>query len=97
MHLRKWRNRVKGRTEEYWALVESYRTDRGPRQRIVAYLGDVEEAAREGVAQAAREGVAQAARGRELRRRRAGGGRTSRGWGRRGRRSGWRWMSRACG
>ena len=64
MHLRKWRNRVKGRTEEYWALVESYRTDRGPRQRIVAYLGDVEEAAREGVAQAAREGVAQAARGR---------------------------------
>ena len=89
MHLRKWRNRVKGRTEEYWALVESYRTDRGPRQRIVAYLGDVEEAAR--------EGVAQAARGRELRRRRAGGGRTSRGWGRRGRRSGWRWMSRACG
>jgi hypothetical protein len=54
MHLRKWRKRVKGRTEEYWALVESYRTDRGPRQRIVAYLGDVEEAAREGVAQAAR-------------------------------------------
>lgn len=54
MHLRKWRKRVKGRTEEYWALVESYRTDRGPRQRIVSYLGDVEEAAREGVAQAAR-------------------------------------------
>lgn len=54
MHLRKWRKRVKGRTEEYWALVESYRTERGPRQRIVAYLGEVGEATREGVARAAR-------------------------------------------
>jgi hypothetical protein len=54
MHLRKWRKRVQGKTEEYWALVESYRTARGPRQRIVAYLGDMTEAAREGVAQAAR-------------------------------------------
>jgi len=54
MHLRKWRKRVKGKTEQYWAVVESYRTARGPRQRIVAYLGDVEEAAREGVVQAAR-------------------------------------------
>ena len=25
----------------YWELVESYRTGRGPRQRVVAYLGDV--------------------------------------------------------
>ena len=40
--------------EEYWAVVESYRTARGPRQRIVAYLGDMEEAARQGVVQAAR-------------------------------------------
>jgi transposase len=54
MHLRKWRKRVRGKTEEYWALVESYRTARGPRQRIVAYLGEMAEAAREGVAQAAR-------------------------------------------
>ena len=54
MHLRKWRKRVKGRTEEYWGLVESYRTERGPRQRIVAYLGEVGEATREGVARAAR-------------------------------------------
>jgi len=54
MHLRKWRKRVKGRTEEYWALVESYRTARGPRQRIVAYLGEMAEASREGVAHAAR-------------------------------------------
>jgi len=35
-------------------VVESYRTERGPRQRIVAYLGDMEEAARQGVVQAAR-------------------------------------------
>lgn len=54
MHLRKWRKRVKGGPEEYWAVVESYRTARGPRQRIVAYLGEVAEAARQGVAQAAR-------------------------------------------
>jgi len=54
MRLRKWRKRVKGKTEEYWALVESYRTARGPRQWIVAYLGEVGEAAREGVARAAR-------------------------------------------
>jgi len=33
MHLRKWRKRVKGRMEEYWAVVESYRTARG-RQRL---------------------------------------------------------------
>ena len=43
-----------GEQKDYWQLVESYRTARGPRQRIVAYLGNVEAAAREGVAQAAR-------------------------------------------
>jgi len=37
----------------YWELVESYRTERGPRQRVVAYLGDVAEAERLGVRQAA--------------------------------------------
>lgn len=29
----------------YWELVESYRTERGPRQRVVAYLGDINETA----------------------------------------------------
>ena len=38
----------------YWELVESYRTERGPRQRVVAYLGDVSERKRLGVEQAAR-------------------------------------------
>jgi transposase len=40
----------------YWELVESYRTERGPRQRVVAYLGGVAEPKRIGVKQAA-EGV----------------------------------------
>jgi transposase len=53
MHLRKWRKRGKTGLEDYWALVESYRTERGPRQRIVAYLGDLGEATRAGVAHAA--------------------------------------------
>ncbi len=38
----------------YWELVESYRTERGPRQRVAAYLGDVSEGKRLGVQQAAR-------------------------------------------
>ena len=42
-----------GKRRAYWALVESYRTDRGPRQRIVSYLGQLKEAERLGVKQAA--------------------------------------------
>lgn len=38
----------------YWELVESYRTERGPRQRVVAYLGDLSEGKRLGVQQAAK-------------------------------------------
>ena len=38
----------------YWELVESYRTERGPRQRVVAYLGDVSEGKRVGTWQAAK-------------------------------------------
>ncbi len=46
--------RVKnGKRHAYWALMESYRTERGPRQRVVAYLGQLEEDLREGVKQAA--------------------------------------------
>jgi hypothetical protein len=36
-----------------WALCESYRTERGPRQRVVAYLGEVSEGLRQGVEDAA--------------------------------------------
>ncbi len=42
-----------GKRHAYWALVEAVRTERGPRQRVVAYLGDIEEAERLGVRQAA--------------------------------------------
>ena len=43
-----------GKRHAYWALVESYRTDRGPRQRTVAYLGQLDEAGRVGVHRAAK-------------------------------------------
>ena len=42
-----------GKRHAYWALVESYRTERGPRQRIVSYLGQLSEAERLGIKQAA--------------------------------------------
>ena len=39
MFLRRHSRRKNGETYEYWTLVESVRTARGPRQRIVATLG----------------------------------------------------------
>ena len=42
-----------GKRHAYWALMESYRTERGPRQRVVAYLGQLDEAHRMAVHQAA--------------------------------------------
>jgi transposase len=54
MYLRK-KTRIKdGKRHDYWALVESYRTDRGPRQRTVAWLGELDKAGRLGVANAAK-------------------------------------------
>ena len=55
MYIRKCRQKKDGKVRDYWQLVESYRTKRGPRQRVVAYLGTVEESVRLGVAQAAAE------------------------------------------
>lgn len=50
MRLRKYSKARKGGGRyEYWALVESYRTARGPRERVVAYLGDLDEETRQGV------------------------------------------------
>jgi hypothetical protein len=47
-----------GKRHAYWALVESYRTERGPRQRIVCYLADMDERGRLGIKQAAtKEGL----------------------------------------
>src|SRR3990172_3956734 len=39
MFIRQCYRRKDGRRHAYWALVESYRTQRGPRQRVVAWLG----------------------------------------------------------
>lgn len=41
MFLRRIVRRSHGKTLSYWALAESYRTARGPRQRIVSYLGEL--------------------------------------------------------
>ncbi|MGA2502300.1 MAG: IS1634 family transposase, partial [Tepidisphaeraceae bacterium] len=38
-----------GKRHAYWALVESVRTARGPRHRVVAYLGQMNESGRRGV------------------------------------------------
>ncbi len=55
MFVRPYYRRVAGGREAYWALVESYRTAQGPRQRVVAYLGQLDEAGRLGVAHAAQD------------------------------------------
>jgi nitrate reductase gamma subunit len=39
MYLRRHDKRVDGETYGYWSLMESVRTARGPRQRIVATIG----------------------------------------------------------
>lgn len=58
MYLRRCYRRKDGKRHAYWALVESYRTERGPRQRVVAYLGEMDEAGRLGVRQQAEYGDA---------------------------------------
>lgn len=52
MFIRQYFQKDKGRRTAYWALVESYRSASGPRQRIVAWLGKLDEAGRLGVQQA---------------------------------------------
>ena len=49
MYLRRCYREKEGKRHAYWALVESYRTARGPRQRVVAWLGAMDEAGRMGV------------------------------------------------
>jgi transposase len=55
MYIRRCYRRKNGKRHAYWALVESVRTARGPRQRVVAYLGEMDEADRLGVKSAAGE------------------------------------------
>jgi hypothetical protein len=51
MFLKRITCRSSGKTLNYWALVESYRTARGPRHRLVSYLGELSAAERKGWAQ----------------------------------------------
>ena len=53
MYIRKFTRKKDGKVHAYWALVESQRTVRGPRQRIIAYLGELDAAGRMGVQMAA--------------------------------------------
>jgi len=53
MYLRRCYRSKDGKRHAYWALVESCRTARGPRQRVVAWLGAMDERGRLGVRQGA--------------------------------------------
>ena len=53
MYIRPCYRDKNGKRHAYWVLVESMRTSRGPRQRVVAYVGLMEERQRLGVKQAA--------------------------------------------
>jgi transposase len=48
MFLRRYQRRKNGKPHTYWALVESYRTAKGSRQRVVAYLGELAAEAQDG-------------------------------------------------
>src|SRR5438552_12635155 len=65
MYLRRYYRAKDGKRHAYWALVKSVRTAKGPRQEIVAYLGDLDEAGRLGVREAA-NGDDSSARQQEL-------------------------------
>ena len=53
MYLRKINRKKDGKDHIYWALVESYRSVKGPRQRVIAYLGEMDASGRLGIKQAA--------------------------------------------
>lgn len=54
MFLRRCERHKRGKRHTYWALVESYRTARGSRQRVVAYLGELRASEKSGWAQLGR-------------------------------------------
>ncbi len=53
MYIRKINIHKDGKNHAYWALVESRRTSRGPRQHVMAYLGAMDVSGRLGVKMAA--------------------------------------------
>jgi transposase len=46
--LRRYERRKSGKRHTYWALVESYRTAKGSRQRVVAYVGELKPTEQDG-------------------------------------------------
>jgi len=54
MFLKRLERRKNGKKHTYWALVESIRTERGSRHRVVAYLGELTKRERSGWAQLGR-------------------------------------------
>ena len=54
MFLRRCERKKCGKKHTYWALVESIRTARGSRQRVVAYLGELKKSEKNGWAHLAR-------------------------------------------
>jgi len=54
MFLRRFERTKNGKRHTYWALVESIRTARGSRQRVVAYLGELKKSERNGWARLCR-------------------------------------------
>jgi transposase len=59
MFIRPCFRRKNGKRHAYWALVESVRTERGPRQRIIGYLGGLPEKTRRSVKWAAEDSPAE--------------------------------------
>lgn len=60
MYLRRCVRKKNGKPHTYWALVESFRTAQGSRQRLVAYVGELKKTEQNGWAQLGRrlEGTA---------------------------------------
>ncbi len=54
MFLRRCQRRKDGKVHTYWALVESHRTQKGSRQRVVTYLGELKRSERSGWAELGR-------------------------------------------
>jgi len=54
MFLRRCERRKDGKIHTYWALVESYRTKKGSRQRVVTYLGELKPSEHNGWAELGR-------------------------------------------
>jgi transposase len=54
MFLKRLRRRKNGKGHIYWALVESIRTAKGSRHRVVAYLGELKKSEKNGWAQLCR-------------------------------------------